>query len=109
MDSVPRTIPLNNGQHAIVDAADYPALMSFKWRAVKRRRLWYAKTTVGQAPHRLDLSMSRLIAMTPKDKVCHHANRNSLDNRRCNLLNMIPMAHKLLHANNRLRVKFKTS
>lgn len=106
MDLAPKVIELTNDQVAIVDPDDYPGLMSYTWRAVKVRRSWYAKTTVGYPGHKVDLSMSRLIAMTKPDDVCHHLNFNSLDNRKSNLHNMSKLNHRILHTQNRIRVKF---
>lgn len=101
-----RTIELTNDKVCIVDADLYEGLMHYKWRAVKSHRCWYAKTTVGHGDNQCDLSMHRLIAQTPRSQQCHHRNRNSLDNRRANLLNMTRRNHESLHRNNNLLVKF---
>jgi hypothetical protein len=37
-----KTIPLTQGQHAIVDGADYPELSQFKWYALRSRNTFYA-------------------------------------------------------------------
>lgn len=102
-------IHLQDGKRVMVDTEDLTGLTKYKWRAVKASRLHYAKTTVGKPPHQVDLSMHRLIARTPKNQVCHHKNRNSLDNRRCNLENMDPKEHELFHQHNNLIVKFKST
>jgi hypothetical protein len=106
MDSPPRLIELTHGMWAIVDAEDYDGLMKYKWRAVQSYRSWYAKTTIGKPPHQYDLCMHRVIAHTPKNKVCHHKNRNTLDNRRINLKNMHMFLHKLEHMHNRILIKY---
>ena len=50
--------------------------------------------------------MHRLIAKTHYDMICHHRNRNSLDNRRANLVNMPKDDHHRLHGNDNLIVKY---
>ncbi len=106
MDSTHKLIPLDDLHIAIVDGYDYQWLMRYKWRAVKSRRAYYAKTTVGVGLKQCDLSMHRLVAKTPFGMVCHHKNRNSLDNRWANLTNMTRQDHDMLHRNDTLTVKF---
>lgn len=101
-------ISLGNGRRAIIDVEDIPRIRNYKWRAVKASRLWYVKTTVGPAGKRTDLSLHRMIARTPRDQVCHHKNRNSMDNRKENLDNMDPTCHSDLHRMNNLIVKFSS-
>jgi len=50
--------------------------------------------------------MHRLVAHTPKGMVTHHRNRNTLDNRRANLINLSPKQHHALHQNHSLLIKF---
>jgi len=99
-------IPLNDGKTAIIDTEDIPRIKNYKWRAVKASRLWYVKTTVGSGKKKVDLSLHRMIARTPANEVCHHKNRNSMDNRKINLDNMDKKAHSALHKMNNLIVKF---
>lgn len=98
---------LGDYKEAIVDTEALPALLHYQWRAVKANRCWYAKTTVGTFPNQVDLSMHRIIAKTPRGKITHHRNRNSLDNRKANLLNMLRYNHERLHRNNSLLIKFE--
>ena len=102
-------IKLTRGKVAIVDDDRYDALMKFSWRAVKHKRSYYAKTTIYKNGNRIDISMHRFIAKTPLGSVPHHNNYNSLDNRRLNLENMTRRNHNRFHANNKIRVKFKTT
>jgi len=78
-----RYISLTRGKHAIVDAADYPALAKYKWYAqgAENGRTFYAAR--GHKGHRM--SMHRQIMKPPKGMVVDHINGNGLDNRRCNL------------------------
>lgn len=107
-DSGPRTIDLGAGLAAIVDYDMFKFLMQYKWRAVKYHRCWYARVDRSHNSNRFSVSMHRLIANTPSDMVCHHRNRNSLDNRRANLINVTKEDHKLLHWNNTLSIKFES-
>lgn len=99
-------IPLTKGMFAIIDAQDLELVSGCSWRAVKYKRSWYAKTDNYQNHPRLSRYMHRVIAQTPASLVTHHRNRNSLDNRRANLLNLTRDEHKFLHKNNSLIIKF---
>jgi len=79
----------------------------FTWRAVKAQHNWYAKTTITRDGKTFDISMHRFIARTPFGQVCHHINRNSLDNREANLVNMEKSAHSAEHQMNNIQVKFE--
>lgn len=98
---------IGGGKTCLVDTDNWKLLQNYKWRAVKASRLYYAKTTVGQEPCRVDLSMHRMVARTGPNQVCHHKNRDSLDNRRSNLENMDPLEHGAYHTMNNLIVKFE--
>ena len=100
-------VKLTKQKIAIVDDDRYDALMKFKWRAVKRRNSWYAKTTIYKNGNRIDISMHRFVAHTPFGMVTHHDNRNSLDNQRHNLINMNKGPHDDLHANDNLVIQFE--
>lgn len=106
MASTTKLIPLGDDKIALLDAYDYARLSRYKWRAVKSRRAYYAKTTVGVGIKQCDLSMHRMVAHTPFGMVCHHRNRNSLDNRLSNLTNMTRQDHDMLHKNDTLTIKF---
>jgi len=106
MDSTNKVIPLTDGMSALVSPEDYDRMMRYKWRAVKAGRAYYAKTTVGVGAKKCDLSMHRLVAGTPFGMVCHHKNRNSLDNTFDNLCNMSRQDHDMLHKNDTLTIKF---
>lgn len=104
--SEPKCIPLGISHVAIVDAELYDDLMHYRWRAVRYQRLYYARALTDPDRKKVGISMHRLIARTPGNMVCHHRNRNSLDNRRDNLVNLSRKDHELLHKNNTLQVKF---
>lgn len=82
-DPAIRYITLTKGKHAIVDAADYPALARYKWHAQgpKKNGAFYAcRGYRGRI-----LSMHCQLMKPPKGMVIDHINGNGLDNRRCNL------------------------
>jgi len=77
-DPAIRYISLTRGKHAIVDAADYPALARYKWYAQRTDRCstFYAcRNHKGRA-----ISMHRQIMKPPKGMVVDHINGNGLDN-----------------------------
>lgn len=75
-----KKIPLTQGKFAIVDDADYDWLNQWKWHAVKRGQVWYARR--GSVPQ---IYMHRLIMGDPKKMDIDHINDNGLNNQRCNL------------------------
>jgi len=100
-------IPVGIDLFAIVDDDLAGGLAKFHWRPRQYRRCIYAVTKVGKVPNRITFNMHRLIAKTPFGMVCHHINGNPMDNRRENLVNMSKKAHTLLHANNKICIKFE--
>jgi hypothetical protein len=72
-------VPLTHGYIAIIDAEDLERVSRYKWYAHHYRSKVYAKATT------TDIFMHRFILKTPKGKDTDHANRNTLDNRKCNL------------------------
>lgn len=105
-DLAPRTIDCGDGKTAIVDAEMYGFLVQYKWRSVRGKRSFYARVDRQNEKRRFCVYMHRLIANTPSLQVCHHRNRNTLDNRRSNLVNMSRVDHKMCHLNDTLSVKF---
>lgn len=76
-----RTIPLPNGRHTIVDAADYDWASGFCW--FYHHKNTYARRAGGVSGRWIYLH--REIMAPPSGLVVDHINRNKLDNRRCNL------------------------
>ncbi|WP_173934287.1 AP2 domain-containing protein [Chelativorans sp. Marseille-P2723] len=77
-----KTIPLTQGYVALVDDDHFGTLSARKWFAARDARgLVYARTKIdGRA-----VGMHRVIMNAPKGILVDHKNRNTLDNRRCNL------------------------
>ncbi len=86
-------IPLQNGMVALVDPKWFEVLSSVRWYAKKSNSQFYACRKVTDGKRIWFDRMHRLIAHTPRGLVCHHINRNSLDNRRANLQNMSEFEH----------------
>jgi hypothetical protein len=89
----PFIIPLSKSKYAIVDRDLYQFLRKYHWKAVKSAHTFYAVAKFSLVGQNHYIKMHRLIAKTPVGMVCHHINGNSLDNRRCNLVNMTPEEH----------------
>lgn len=106
MTSGVSTIELNDGKVCIVDTDRLPALQKFKWRAVKARRNWYAKTSFRKNGKIITLSMHRFIAQTKLPQVTHHKNHNSLDNRFENLQSISKREHDLLSRLNNIKIVY---
>ncbi len=77
-----KRIELTWGKYAVVDAADYDRLSTYRWCAVKEGRSWYAKTFRRDG---MPLSMHRLVIGAPKGLFVDHIDHNGLNNRRSNL------------------------
>lgn len=90
-----KTIPLTQGQIALVDDEDYAELSKYKWCAAKTRDDNYraVRGIKNSKPH--TILMHRQIMNTPKDMDTDHKNHNQLDNQKANL-------RICTHAQNRL-------
>jgi len=97
---------LSGGLFAIVDTELFDDLNRHYWRAMKSSYCCYAVRKHRIAGKDYYIKMHRLIAETPPFQECHHKNGNSLDNRRCNLSNLSPPAHRRLH---RVKMMQKTT
>lgn len=82
----------------LVDPGWFDRLIWLPWYAKKSRGKYYACRKVTENGHTYFIRMHRVIADTPIDLVCHHINRNSLDNRRANLQNMSWFEHAKCHS-----------
>ncbi len=81
-------IVLTQGKYAIVGPQDYEYLMRWKWYYVEDYKDGYAVRGNNNCLNRKLIRMSRVILerMGYKDFAhSNHINRNTLDNRRCNL------------------------
>lgn len=95
------------GSHSIlIDECMAGWVMNLDWVGTKKQKSWYFRTWVPRKPVGRWLYLHRLIANTPYGQVTHHKNRNSLDNRLANLINLPPGVHSALHKNNGVTIKF---
>lgn len=90
-------VDLTQGKSAIVDIDVTPLVWEYRWRAIKWNFRWYAYSTKRRDGTPALIAMHRLIAKTPPGQICHHLNRNSLDNRLSNLMNLTNRLHGQLH------------
>jgi hypothetical protein len=88
-------IPLTNGKTALVDAADYELLTTFRWRGLHVRHTWYAVTVTDG---KREMYMHDLILEAGGGQQVDPINGDGLDNCRCNLR---LTTHSLNQANNR--------
>ena len=81
-----KLIPLTQGLHAIVDAADYTWLSQWTWRALNQPHGFRAVRDSPRAGGKRGLIwMHRVIMDVPDGVSIDHINHNPLDNRRSNL------------------------
>jgi hypothetical protein len=84
-----RLIPLNHGQSALVDEADYFVLSAHRWSALwsKSTQSYYAVRSSREGGKPMTFTMARVIlGLRHGDKrEADHRNCNTLDNRRENL------------------------
>jgi hypothetical protein len=84
-----KTIPLTQGQVALVDDEDYKFINRWKWRATycKCTKSFYAVRLTGTRP-RKTIYMARLIMNTQPGMDTDHIHHNTLDNRKKELRNV---------------------
>jgi len=88
------TIALGRGLYALVDAADLEQLSHYHWFAKRSHSNYYAVRRVRRFGKDRLIRMHRQITHCPPGLQVHHLNRNSLDNRRSNLLICEPWVHQ---------------
>ena len=81
------SIPVGWDVSVLVDPADYPQLMQWKWLLLRSSgRHAYAGRFIGLKPDRKLLFMHRFLAGAAENQRVRHINGNGLDNRRANLV-----------------------
>ena len=81
----------------LIDEEDAARILRYKWKLKKSRSNFYAVRAIKTKGKEFLLAMHRQIKRTPRDKVEHHRNRCTLDNRKKNLETMNQHEHHLLH------------
>lgn len=97
-----KTIQLTKGFVAVIDDQDFDWLNRWKWHASFNGGLPYAKS---QRNNRR-ISMHRLITGATSDQIVDHKNRDSLDNRRCNL-RIVTSSQNMANRRKNSRSKYK--
>ncbi len=90
-------IKLTQGKVAIVDDADYEFLSKFKWYALKptgNKNFYAARGNYDKITKKRSIQYMHKVLLETTDYV-DHINRNSLDNRRCNLRSATPSQSRM--------------
>lgn len=80
-------VPLTQGQVSLIDDADADRVLALKWLAHRVGKDFYARRTqwVPAEKRYTALLLHRFILGAPAGMDVDHINRNTLDNRRCNI------------------------
>lgn len=86
------------GQFRVLyDTDDQHLITPHKWTIKKSAHCFYCVKRRYKTSDANFAKMHRHIMQTPPGLECHHINFNSLDNRRCNLINLTPADHREEH------------
>ena len=96
-----------DGYFCVVDSLLYDFLAYYDWFVQRNRKSDYFYTYLYKNGRKRKAYLHRLVAATPSGLVCHHIDRNSLNNTRGNLRNMTRKEHHNLHSKDTLIVKFE--
>lgn len=97
-------IPLSKGKFATIDEEDLEIVEGMAWHAVQAGSDFYAAHTRRISPKKCErIYMHRLIVKPPEGSLVDHANRNTLDNRRCNL-RLATKSQNAANSKNRRRI-----
>jgi hypothetical protein len=77
-------IKTNKGEEILIDDEDFESVSQFTWY-IHSRGYVVSYTSRKSEGGRKQLKLHRFITNCPDDKIIDHANRNKLDNRKCNL------------------------
>jgi hypothetical protein len=98
-----RSIPLTQGQSALVDEQDFHTLSCFRWFAQKIEASggFYAVRNETVNGVKRIVFMHRVINETPVGVMTDHINGDGLDNRRHNLRNVTPRQNQMNRSPNK--------
>jgi hypothetical protein len=81
-----KKIKLTQGKYALVDDADFDALIGFKWCAYRSGKTFYAKRNERLPNGKLkDVDMHRILMGSPVGMLVDHIDGDGLNNQRANL------------------------
>jgi hypothetical protein len=92
-----KSIPLTQGQTAIVDDADYDWLNQWKWCARRGNKTFYARRAVVVAGKYQEILMHRLLLSAPCGIRVDHKDFNGLHNWRKNIRLATPAQNQFNH------------
>jgi len=97
-DTPKKFLHVTAGPDAIVDSDLFNFLSGFSWRWKKSFHSAYIVTSWRYNCKTITVQMHRIVAQTPPHMLTHHINRNTRDNRRANLRNMLDFDHVKYHS-----------
>lgn len=80
-----KTIKLTQGLVTFVDDEDFNKFNPFKWQAVKKNNLYYARRTAWTGKGYVNIHLHREIMNCPSGMLIDHIDHNTLNNLRSNL------------------------
>ncbi len=81
----------------LVDAADFETLSKFRWSVRWSHSRPYAIRKARAQGKQRTIFLHRLLMNAQSDIQIHHINRDTLDNRRANLIALSPSDHRAAH------------
>lgn len=90
-------IRLGTGAVTAVDADDYKALSRYRWKLKKSKSCSYVARVFRRKGKNYVIKLHRQVMSTPPGQETHHINHDPLDNRKRNLVNLSPAAHRNAH------------
>jgi hypothetical protein len=88
---------VGRGKYTIVDPDDYYRLSAYRWRIKMSARVPYVVRKVRTKHGQYLVRLHRSVTHCPPDRVVHHINGNTLDNRASNLKVCTKYEHRHLH------------
>lgn len=78
-------VTTSQGITFFIDDEDYNLVSQYTWYVVECRSNWYVRRTIRDGKKFRVQYLHRLIMNEPKGLQVNHKNKDTLDNRRCNL------------------------
>jgi len=91
------TLLLEDDKKVLLDLDDWNRLNIHRWFVRKSFSRPYCMRKYRNAHGEFYIRMHREVMRTPRNEIVHHKNRNTLDNRKSNLENMLQKHHHHIH------------